>query len=128
MLRFLVRRLVVAIPTLLLVITASFFMMRAAPGNPFSTDRKLPPEILKNVEAKFGMDKPLVVQYGDYLAGVLHGDFGPSLKYRDKTVLQIIGENYPVSLRIGLSAFALAIARSEEHTSELQSQSNLVCR
>ncbi len=110
MLRFLVRRLFVAVPTLFLVITASFFMMRAAPGNPFSTDRKLPPEILKNVEAKFGMDKPLVVQYGDYLAGVLHGDFGPSLKYRDKTVLQIIAENYPVSLRIGLSAFALAIA------------------
>jgi oligopeptide transport system permease protein len=109
MLRFLVRRLVVAVPTLFLVITASFFMMRAAPGNPFSTDRKLPPEILKNVEAKFGMDKPLVVQYGDYLAGVLHGDFGPSLKYRDKSVLQIIRENYPVSLRIGLAAFALAI-------------------
>src|SRR5262249_13575086 len=109
MLRFLLRRLAVAIPTLFVVITVSFFMMRAAPGSPFDLDRKLPPEIKKNVEAKFGFDKPLVVQYGDYLAGVLHGDFGPSLKYRDKTVLEIMKENYPVSLTIGLSAFAIAI-------------------
>ncbi len=109
MLRFLVRRLVVAIPTLFLVITAAFFMMRAAPGNPFSTDRKLQPEIEKNIEAKYGMDKPLLVQYVTYLGGVLHGDFGPSLKYRDKSVLEIIEENYPVSLTIGLSAFAIAV-------------------
>lgn len=109
MLRFLVRRLIVAIPTLFVVVTAAFFMMRAAPGNPFSLDRKLPPEIEKNIEAKYGFDKPLLVQYGDYLGGVLHGDFGPSLKYRDKTVLQIIKENYPVSLTIGLSAFVIAV-------------------
>ncbi|HUZ12337.1 MAG TPA: oligopeptide ABC transporter permease OppB [Caulobacteraceae bacterium] len=109
MLRFLGRRLAVAIPTLFIVVTAAFFMMRAAPGSPFDTDRKLPPEILKNVEAKFGFDKPLVVQYGDYLAGVLHGDFGPSLKYRDKSVLEILKENYPVSLTLGLSAFTVAI-------------------
>src|SRR5215469_18486546 len=100
MLRYLFRRLAVAIPTLFVVITVAFFMMRAAPGSPFDLDRKLPPEIKRNVEAKFGFDKPLAVQYGDYVAGVLHGDFGPSLKYRDKTVLQIIAENYPVSLRI----------------------------
>jgi oligopeptide transport system permease protein len=109
MLRFIARRLIVAIPTLLVVITAAFFMMRAAPGNPFSGDRKLPPEIEKNIEAKYGMDKPLVNQYFDYVGGVLHGDFGPSLKYRDKTVLEIIKENYPVSLTIGLSAFVIAI-------------------
>jgi len=109
MLRFLLRRLLVAIPTLFLVITAAFFMMRAAPGNPFSTDRKLPPEIERNIEAKYGFDKPLLVQYGDYLGGVIHGDFGPSLKYRDKSVLEIIKENYPVSLTIGLSAFIIAI-------------------
>jgi oligopeptide transport system permease protein len=109
MLRFLLRRLLVAIPTLFLVITAAFFMMRAAPGNPFATDRKLPPEIERNIEAKYGFDKPLIVQYGDYLGGVIHGDFGPSLKYRDKSVLEIIKENYPVSLTIGLSAFIIAI-------------------
>jgi oligopeptide transport system permease protein len=109
MLRFLVRRLLVAIPTLFVVITVAFFMMRAAPGNPFSTDRKLPPEILKNIEAKYHMDQPLIVQYGEYLGGVLHGDLGPSLKYRDKSVLEIIKENYRVSLTIGLSAFVIAV-------------------
>jgi oligopeptide transport system permease protein len=109
MLQFLLRRLLVAIPTLFVVITLAFFMMRAAPGNPFSTDRKLPPEIEKNIEAKYHMDRPLVVQYGEYLGGVLHGDFGPSLKYRDKTVMDIIGQNCLVSIKIGLAAFALMV-------------------
>ncbi|MBV9997132.1 MAG: ABC transporter permease subunit [Caulobacteraceae bacterium] len=109
MLRYLLRRLAVAIPTLFIVVTAAFFMMRAAPGSPFDLDRKLPPEIKKNVEAKFGFNKPLLVQYGDYIVGVLHGDFGPSLKYRDKTVVQIIQENYRPSMVIGLSAFVLSI-------------------
>jgi oligopeptide transport system permease protein len=109
MLRFLVRRLLVAIPTLFVVITVAFFMMRAAPGNPFSTDRKLPPEIEKNIEKKYHFNEPLIVQYGEYLGGVLHGDLGPSLKYRDKSVLDIIGQNYRVSLTIGLSAFVLAV-------------------
>src|ERR1700679_3177890 len=109
MLRFLLRRLLVAIPTLFVVITVAFFMMRAAPGSPFSTDRKLPPGIEKNIEAKYHMDQPLIVQYGEYLGGVLHGDFGPSLKYRDKSVLDIIGQNYQVSLRIGLAAFVIMV-------------------
>ena len=85
-------------------------MMRAAPGNPFSGDRKLPPEIEKNIEAKYGMDKPLLVQYASYVGGVLHGDFGPSLKYRDKSVLDIIGQNFGVSLKIAIqSAKARAV-------------------
>ncbi|HEY2708182.1 MAG TPA: oligopeptide ABC transporter permease OppB [Caulobacteraceae bacterium] len=109
MLRFLLRRLIVAIPTLFVVITVAFFMMRAAPGNPFSSDRKLPPAIEKNIEAKYHFDRPLIVQYGEYLGGVLHGDFGPSLKYRDKSVLDIIGQNYGVSLTIGLAAFAIMV-------------------
>jgi oligopeptide transport system permease protein len=108
MLRFLVRRLVVAIPTLFVVITVAFFMMRAAPGSPFDNDRRLPPEIKANVEKKFGMNRPLGVQYVNYLAGVLHGDFGPSLKYQDKTVLDVLRENYPVSLRLGLTAILIA--------------------
>jgi oligopeptide transport system permease protein len=108
MFRFLLRRLLVAIPTLLLVVTVAFFMMHAAPGNPFETSRKLPPEILKNVEAKFHLDRPLPEQYLDYLGGVLHGDLGPSLKYRDTSVAQIIRQNFPVSLTIGLSALILA--------------------
>jgi len=108
MLRFLGRRLLVAIPTLFLVVTAAFFMMRAAPGNPFDTDRKLSPAIERNLREKYGMNKPLPAQYLDYVGGVLKGDLGPSLKYKDKTVLQILKENYPVSLKLGLSAIVLA--------------------
>jgi oligopeptide transport system permease protein len=108
MFRFIGRRLLVAIPTLFLVITAAFFMMRAAPGSPFDMDRKLSPEIERNIMAKYGMNKPLHEQYGDYLGGVVRGDFGPSLKYKDKTVLQILKENYKPSLVIGLSAITLA--------------------
>ena len=108
MFRFIGRRLLVAIPTLFLVITAAFFMMRAAPGSPFDMDRKLLPEIEANVLAEYGMNKPLHEQYGDYLLGVARGDLGPSLKYRDKSVLDILKENYPVSLKLGVSAIALA--------------------
>ena len=106
--RFLLRRLIGAIITLWVVITIAFFMMRAAPGSPFDTDRRLPPEIRKNVEAKFGLNQPLGVQYEQYLAGVARGDFGPSLKYRDKRVIDILEENYPVSLKLGLSAIIIA--------------------
>jgi oligopeptide transport system permease protein len=108
MLRFIGRRLLVAIPTLFVVVTVAFFMMRAAPGSPFDMDRKLSPAIEKNIRAQYGMNKPLPQQYLDYVGGVLHGNLGPSLKYRDKTVLQILKENYPVSLRLGLSAIVIA--------------------
>ncbi len=108
MFRFIGRRLLVAIPTLFLVITAAFFMMRAAPGSPFDMDRKLSPEIERNVLEAYGMNKPLGQQYVDYLAGVVRGDLGPSLKYRDKSVIDILKENYPVSLRLGLSAIVIA--------------------
>jgi oligopeptide transport system permease protein len=110
MFRFIGRRLLVAIPTLFLVITLAFFMMRAAPGGPFDTDRKLSPEIERNVMARYGMNRPLGAQYLSYLAGVAHGDLGPSLKYKDKSVLQILQENAPVSLRLGGLAIALAAA------------------
>jgi oligopeptide transport system permease protein len=108
MLRFIGRRLLIAIPTLFVVITAAFFMMRAAPGNPFDMDRRLSPEIERNVREKYGMNKPLPAQYLDYVGGVLRGDLGPSLKYKDKSVLQILKENYPVSLKLGLSAIVIA--------------------
>jgi oligopeptide transport system permease protein len=108
MLRYIGRRLLVAIPTLLLVITLAFFMMRAAPGGPFDADRKLAPEIERNVLARYGLDRPLGAQYLSYLAGVARGDLGPSLKYKDKSVLQILQENAPVSLKLGGLAIVLA--------------------
>ena len=110
MIRFILRRLLVAIPTLLLVITATFFMMRAAPGGPFDSNRRLAPQVLANVEAKYGLNKPLGVQYLSYLGGVARGDFGPSLKYQDKTVVDIVVENFPTSLKIGLSALIIGTA------------------
>jgi len=109
MLRYALRRLLVAIPTLFVIITIAFFMMRAAPGSPFDMERQLPPAIEQNVRAAYGLDKPLVVQYGDYLFKVIRGDLGPSLKYRDKTVRDIIAEGFPVSLTIGVSAMSLAL-------------------
>lgn len=108
MVSFLLRRLLTAVPTLLLVITAAFFMMRAAPGSPFDGDRKLSPEIEANVKAKYGLDQPLVVQYANYLGDAVRGDFGPSLKYKDKTVAQIIGESWRPSVTVGLSALTIA--------------------
>jgi oligopeptide transport system permease protein len=109
MLRFIARRLLVAIPTLLLVITAAFFLMRAAPGNPFDTGRKLPAQVEKNLMARYGLDRPLAVQYVTYLGGVARGDFGPSMKYSGKSVMDIVRESFPTSLAIGLSALTLAI-------------------
>ncbi len=108
MLRFLLRRLLTAVPTLLLVITLAFFMMRLAPGSPFVGERRLTPEVERNVMAKYGMDRPLGAQYLTYLGGVLHGDFGPSLKYKDKTVLQVIAAGFPKSALIGVPALILA--------------------
>ena len=108
MFRFLLRRLMVAVPTLFLVVTAAFFMMRAAPGNPFDSDRKLPPEVERSIMAKYGMDRPLGEQYVAYVSNVLHGDLGPSLKYKDKSVAELISEGLPTSAVIGLSALTLA--------------------
>ena len=108
MFRFLLRRLMVAVPTLFLVVTAAFFMMRAAPGNPFDSDRKLPPEVERSIMAKYGMDRPLGEQYVAYVGNVLQGDLGPSLKYKDKSVAELISEGLPTSAVIGLSALTLA--------------------
>jgi oligopeptide transport system permease protein len=107
MLSFLLRRLLVAVPTLLMVVTVAFFMMRAAPGGPFDSNRKLAPEVEHNLKVKFGLDRPLGVQYLTYLNRVAHGDLGPSLKYQDRSVLDIIREGFPTSLRLGLSALIL---------------------
>jgi oligopeptide transport system permease protein len=109
MLRFIGRRLLVAIPTLLVVVTLAFFMMRAAPGGPFTTERRLSPEIERNLEARYGADRPLAVQYFAYVTRVARGDLGPSMKYKDKSVRQILAENAPVSLELGGLAIALAL-------------------
>ena len=103
------RRLAGAIPALLIIVTLTFFMMRLAPGGPFDSERRLPPEIEANVKAAYNLDKPLITQYGLYLGRLAHGDLGPSFKNKDFTVAQLIGTGLPVSLKLGLSAMALAL-------------------
>jgi len=103
------RRLLAAIPTMLAIITIAFFMMRAAPGNPYSIDRKLTPEVEANMRASLGLDKPLHEQYADYLGNVLTGDLGPSMKNKDKTVSELLAEGLPVSLTIGAWSIMIAI-------------------
>jgi len=110
MLSYTLRRLLGAIPTLFVVITATFFLMRLAPGGPFDQEQTLPPEIKANLQAAYGLDEPLLVQYGRYLRGLSRGDFGPSFKYRDFTVTELIRQGLPVSLTLGMCALAIAIA------------------
>jgi oligopeptide transport system permease protein len=110
MTRYLLRRLASAVPTLLLIITAAFFLIRAAPGGPFDREQTLPPEILANLESAYGLDLPVWAQYRRYLGALAHGDFGPSFKYRDFSVTELIGRGFPVTLEIGSIALLLALA------------------
>jgi oligopeptide transport system permease protein len=103
------RRVLAAIPTMLAIITIAFFMIRAAPGNPWSVDRKLPPEVEANLKASMGLDRPLHEQYFAYVGGVVTGDLGPSLKNKDKSVAELIGEGLPVSATIGALAISIAL-------------------
>lgn len=109
MLSYILKRLLSAIPTLFIIITVAFFLIRSAPGGPFDTDRGLPPQVEENLNAKFHLDEPLIQQYGRYLWDVVRGDLGPSFQYRDFTVTELISQGFPVSLRLGLSAILLAL-------------------
>ncbi|UIP27104.1 oligopeptide ABC transporter permease OppB [Photobacterium sp. TLY01] len=109
MIKFVAKRIFEAIPTLLVLITISFFLMRFAPGNPFSSERPLPPEVMANIEAKYGLDKPVFEQYTTYLGNILQGDFGPSFKYKDFSVNELVQDALPVSAKIGFFAFVFAL-------------------
>jgi oligopeptide transport system permease protein len=106
---YLLRRLLSAIPTLLAIVTIAFFMMRIAPGGPFDTERHVPPEVEANLKKAYNLDKPLIAQYWDYLRGVVHGDFGPSFRYKDFTVTELIESGVPVSARLGASAIVISL-------------------
>ena len=99
------RRVAIGVPTLWAIITVCFFLMRLTPGGPFDAEAPVPAEILANLRARFHLDEPLWRQYLDYLWGLLHGDFGPSLKYRNHTVTDIIAQALPVSILLGALAF-----------------------
>jgi oligopeptide transport system permease protein len=108
--RYFFTRLAGAVPTLLIIITATFFLMRAAPGGPFDQEQTLPPEIAANLQSAYGLDQPIWTQYGRYLKSLLHGDFGPSFKYKDFTVTELIGQGFPVTLQLGVIAMLLALS------------------
>jgi oligopeptide transport system permease protein len=109
MTRYFFTRLAGAIPTLFIIITITFFLMRAAPGGPFDQEQALAPEIKANLQRAYGMDQPVWTQYGRYLNSLLHGDFGPSFRYKDFTVTELIGQGFPVTLQLGVMAIALAL-------------------
>ena len=108
MLRYTLRRLLGAIPTLFLVIVLAFLLVHAAPGGPFDGERALPAEIEANIAAAYHLDEPLPMQFLRYLGGVVQGDFGPSYSYRDYTVSELIGRSFPVSVQLGILAMLLA--------------------
>src|ERR1700679_1590899 len=110
MLRYLLTRLAGAVPTLFIIVTLAFFLMRAAPGGPFDQEQTLPPEIVANLQSAYGLDQPIWTQYARSLRPLLHGDFGPSFKYKDFTVTELIGQGFPVTLQLGVIAMVLALS------------------
>jgi oligopeptide transport system permease protein len=106
--RLILRRLAIGVPTLLIIITLSFFMMRLAPGGPFDQERPLPPDIRRNVEKAYHLDESLVQQYLRYLGGLLQADFGPSYRTKDFTVGQLLVQGAPASFKVGGLAVLLA--------------------
>jgi oligopeptide transport system permease protein len=93
----------------MVIVTLTFVLVRVAPGGPFDQEQTLPPEIMANLQSAYGLDQPVWVQYGRYLRALAHGDFGPSFKYKDFTVTELIGQGLPVSLELGAIALVLAL-------------------
>jgi oligopeptide transport system permease protein len=110
MFRYFLTRLGAAVPTLLIIVTLSFFLTRAAPGGPFDQEQSLPPEIMANMQRMYGLDQPLWVQYARYMRGLMHGDFGPSFRYRDFTVTDLIAQGFPVTFELGSIALIAALS------------------
>jgi oligopeptide transport system permease protein len=109
MISFVLRRLASAVPTLFIVVTISFFLMRFAPGGPFNLERPLPPSTMENLMRTYHLDQPLWRQYLIYLSNAVTGDFGPSYIYHDNNVAQLIGKGLPYSMELGFYALLLAV-------------------
>lgn len=108
MIRFVLRRLAQAVPTLLAVVAVSFFLMRLAPGGPFDLERPLAPAAMENLRRVYGLDRPLLAQFFSYLTSLAVGDLGPSFSFRDQSVAELIARGLPVSATLGALALALA--------------------
>ncbi len=110
LLKYIWKRILFMLLSLYVIVTATFFLMRAAPGGPFSGEKKLPPEIEANLNAYYGLDQPWYIQYFDYLVSIAQWDFGPSFKYKGQTVNDLINDGFPVSFVLGMEAIFLAVA------------------
>lgn len=106
---FFLKRLSHGLVVLWVVATLTFVLLRLAPGGPFDSERKLPPEVIANIEAKYHLNEPVIAQYLRYLTGIVHGDLGPSYKYLDRGVVEIIGDTLPTSLLLGALALGFAL-------------------
>ncbi|AEC02409.1 oligopeptide ABC transporter permease OppB [Parasphaerochaeta coccoides] len=109
MTKYIIRRLIGIIPTLFIIVTLSFFIVRIAPGGPFDGERAMPETVKRNIEAKYHLDEPLLMQYGRYLFDVFRGDLGPSYKYKDHDVNYFIAMSLPNSIILGVVALSLAL-------------------
>ena len=109
MTRIVLNRFITGLFVILSVITITFFLLRILPGGPFDLEKNLPPQIQKNIEAKYKLDQPVWKQYVLYLKDLVRGDFGPSYKYVDRSVNEIIGETLPVSFELGIVALLLSV-------------------
>src|ERR1051326_3594734 len=109
MLRFIARRFLETIPVLLILITGAFFMIRFVPGGPFTAEKAVTPEVRRNLEKAYGLDKSLGAQYLDYIKMLARGDLGPSFKYPNRTVNEIIADKLPTSLELGFLSLAVAL-------------------
>jgi len=109
MFRYALIRFFSAVPALFILITLTFFMMRAAPGGPFDRERDIDPQVRAKLEQAYHLDESLLQQYGRYLSALAHGDLGPSFKYADRSVNELIAAGFPVSLKIGALAMLLAL-------------------
>ena len=109
MLAYALRRILTLVPTLFVIVTLSFIVIRLAPGGPFDEEQSVPPEIKANLQVAYGLDQPLSSQYFHYLRALARGDFGPSFKFKDFSVGELIAQGLPVSLTLGLSAVLLAL-------------------
>ena len=109
MTRYIIRRFLGLFPTLLVIITISFFIIRIAPGGPFDAEKALPKQIMENIEKKYHLDEPVIKQYARYMISVIRGDLGPSYRYKDQDVNYYIGKSLPNSLLLGSIAMTLSL-------------------
>jgi len=109
MLKLILRRLIGMIPILFIIITLTFFLIRLAPGSPFTNEKAFPPEVVQALNKQYGLDKPLYIQYFNYISGLAKGNLGPSTRYVGQTVNEMIANHLPTSLLLGLIAYGFAL-------------------